>query len=137
MSVSTGVSERAFCVVVPHHARGAALARHRLVSTLAGGVDDDVLADVVSVVSELVGNSVRHARPLPGGGVQVACELRPDAVEIRVTDGGSVDLPHVRRVGPEAVGGRGLSIVAAIADRWGVVQDGEGQCVWAELRRAA
>ncbi len=135
--MSTGVGERAFSVVVPHHARGAALARHRLVSTLAGGVDDDVLADIASIVSELVGNSVRHARPLPGGGVQVSWQLRDDIVEIRVTDGGSVDLPHVRRVGPEALGGRGLSIVAAIADRGGVVQDDEGQCVWAELRRVA
>ncbi len=134
--MSTGVGERAFSVVVPHHARGAALARHRLVSTLAGGVDDDVLADIASIVSELVGNSVRHARPLPGGGVQVAWQLHDDTVEIRVTDGGSVELPHVRRVGPEALGGRGLSIVAAIADRWGVVQDDEGQCVWAELRGA-
>jgi anti-sigma regulatory factor (Ser/Thr protein kinase) len=131
------VAERAWCVVVPHHAQGARLARHRLAAELAGAISARLLADVVAVVAELVGNAVRHAEPLPGGVVRVAWRLRPAArgevIEVRVTDGGAERRPHTRTVGPDAVDGRGLTIVAALANRWGVDKDGLGQSVWAEL----
>jgi two-component sensor histidine kinase len=131
------VAERAWCVVVPHHASGARVARHRLASELSGVISPPLLADVIAVVAELVGNSIRHAEPLPGGVVRVAWKVRPDTkgnqIEVRVTDGGAGDPPRVRTVGPDSVDGRGLTIVAALADRWGVDRDGLGQCVWAEL----
>lgn len=131
------VTERSWCVVVPHHAGGARLARHRLATELAGAIRPMLLADVVAVVAELVGNAVRHADALPGGVVRVAWRLRPepaaDVIEVRVTDGGATQSPHIRPAGPDSVDGRGLSIVAALADRWGVERDGLGQCVWAEL----
>ncbi|HEY3008004.1 MAG TPA: ATP-binding protein [Micromonosporaceae bacterium] len=135
--MSTALAERAWSVVVPHHARGAGLARHRLAAELGGTIRPTLLADAIAVVAELVGNAVRHAQPLPGGVVRVAWRLRPsragDSVEVRVTDGGAADPPHVRRVGPDSLDGRGLTIVAALADRWGVERDGLGQSVWAEL----
>jgi anti-sigma regulatory factor (Ser/Thr protein kinase) len=135
--VSTALAERAWCVVVPHHPSGARLARHRLAAELGDAIRPTLLADAVAVVAELVGNAVRHADPLPGGVVRVAWRLRPSgpgpSVEVRVTDGGANDPPHVRLVGPEATDGRGLTIVAALADRWGVDRDGLGQSVWAEL----
>jgi anti-sigma regulatory factor (Ser/Thr protein kinase) len=57
-----------------------------------------------------------------------------DVVEVRVTDGGAESrTPRLCAVPPEASSGRGLGIVAALADRWGVDRDGLGQCVWAEL----
>lgn len=133
------VAERAWCVVVPHHARGAGLARHRLATELAGEVAPGLLSDAIAVTAELVGNAVRHADPLPGGVVRVAWRLRrsprdgADVVEVRVTDGGAGSLPRVRHAAPDAVDGRGLTIVAALADRWGVERDGLGQSVWAEL----
>lgn len=130
--MSAAVAEHAWCVVVPHHARGARFARHRLAAVLGGLVPAPLLADAVAVVAELVGNAVRHAAPLPGGVVRVAWRLR-DGVEIRVTDGGASSPPVERHVGPDAVDGRGLAIVAALADRWGVERDGLGQCVWATL----
>jgi anti-sigma regulatory factor (Ser/Thr protein kinase) len=127
-------AERAWCVVVPHHARGAQLARRRISTELAKLVPPHLLADAVAIVAELVGNAVRHAEPLPGGVVRVAWRLRPgDCLEVRVTDGGAGDPPRARSVGPDSVDGRGLTIVAALADRWGVDRDGLGQCVWAEL----
>jgi anti-sigma regulatory factor (Ser/Thr protein kinase) len=131
------VSERASCVVVPHHVQAASMARRRLATALSGRVAAEMLADVIAVASELVGNAVLHARPLPDGGVRVAWQLGRDYIELRVTDGGAVGLPHVRRVGPESSNGRGLNIVATLSDRWGISRDGLGQCVWAELRRAA
>jgi anti-sigma regulatory factor (Ser/Thr protein kinase) len=138
--VTTELAERSWCVVVPHHARGARTARHRLATELAGAISPTLLADVVAIVAELVGNSVRHAGPLPGGVVRVAWHHRPgpdaDVVEVRVTDGGATAAPRLRQVGPEALDGRGLHIVAALAVDWGVERDGLGQSVWARLRAA-
>lgn len=136
--MSATVVERSWCVVVPHHASGARLARRRLAAELGPMVSRELLADSVAVLAELVGNAIRHADPLPGDVVRVAWRLQPGAdgpvVSVRVTDGGSARRrPALRVVGPEAVDGRGLRIVVALADRWGVVRDGLGQSVWAEL----
>ena len=135
--MSPTLSERSWCVVVPHHPQGARMARHRLGTELADVVRPPLLADAVAVLAELVGNAIRHAQPLPGGVVRVAWRLRPspgvNVIEIRVTDGGGAALPRVRTVGPDAIDGRGLTIVAALAARWGVDRDGLGQSVWAEL----
>jgi anti-sigma regulatory factor (Ser/Thr protein kinase) len=142
--VSMALAERAWCVVIPHHPRGARIARQRLTTELRNAVHPSLLADAVAVLAELVGNAVRHANPLPGGVVRVAWRLRPagsesadrDTVEVRVTDGGAGEQPRVRAVATDAVDGRGLSIVAALSDRWGVDRDGLGQSVWAELSTA-
>ncbi|HZN75818.1 MAG TPA: ATP-binding protein [Micromonosporaceae bacterium] len=136
--MSTSSADRKWCLVVPHHANGARQARHRLAAELAGVIRPGLLSDAIAVVAELVGNAVRHAAPLPGGVIRVAWRLRRnrrdgDQVEVRVTDGGASKPPRVRVVGPEAVDGRGLAIVSALADRWGVDRDGMGQSVWAVL----
>jgi anti-sigma regulatory factor (Ser/Thr protein kinase) len=131
------LAERAWSLAVPHHARGARVARHRLAAELSGVLRAPILADLLTVVTEMVGNAVIHAEPLPGGVVRVAWRLRPgvgsETVEVRVTDGGATEEPSVKALDPDAVAGRGLTIVAALADRWGVHRDGLGQSVWAEL----
>jgi anti-sigma regulatory factor (Ser/Thr protein kinase) len=128
------VAERVWCVVVPHHPTGARSARRRLAAALTGLVPPQLLADSITVTAELVGNAVRHAAPLPGGVVRVAWRLRGGrGLEIRVTDGGAPTRPAPRQVGPDSPDGRGLAIVVALAERWGVDRDGLGQCVWACL----
>ncbi|MGS2617271.1 ATP-binding protein [Micromonospora sp. LZ34] len=127
-------------MVVPHHATGARLARRRLAEELAEVVPPMLLADLVAVLAELVGNAVRHADPLPGGVVRVAWRLWTSAegqrVVLRVTDGGAAAGPRIRSADPDAVDGRGLHIVSGLADRWGVDRDGLGQSVWAEFEPA-
>ncbi|MEU4398571.1 ATP-binding protein [Micromonospora orduensis] len=124
-------------MVVPHHPAGARLARHRLADELGEVVPPALLADLIAVLAELVGNAVRHARPLPGGVVRVAWRLRPSLegprIQLRVTDGGAVGAPRLRTASPHAADGRGLHIVAGLATRWGVERDGMGQRVWAEF----
>ncbi|WP_203998619.1 ATP-binding protein [Micromonospora lutea] len=124
-------------MVVPHHASGARIARHRLAAELAGAVSPAMLADLVAVLAELVGNAVRHADPLPGGVVRVAWRLRdtPDGpqLRLRVTDGGAVCSPRVRPPNVDAADGRGLHIVSGLATGWGVERDGLGQSVWADF----
>ncbi|HEV7899694.1 MAG TPA: ATP-binding protein [Planosporangium sp.] len=134
MRTQTTGAGRAWCVVVPHHAEGARLARRRLAASLDGLMPAMALADAVAVAAELVGNSVRHASPLPGGVVRLAWRLPfSGGIEIRVTDGGAATSPTERRVTCDSPDGRGLAIVSALSDRWGVDRDGLGQCVWARM----
>ncbi|NJP30485.1 ATP-binding protein [Micromonospora sp. HSS6-12] len=139
-TVSTEGAERAWCVVVPHHGTGARQARHRLADELTGIVNPPLLADLVAVLAELVGNAVRHADPLPGGVIRVAWRLRDTAtgprVHLRVTDGGAPGGPRMREADPDAMDGRGLHIVSGLSSRWGVDRDGLGQTVWAEFEPA-
>ena len=127
-------------IVVPHHPQGASIARQRLAAELARAVEVSpaLAADVVAVGAELLGNAVRHARPLPGGVIRLSWQVgRAGAdccVTVRVTDGGAAaQVPAQRRAGPDDVDGRGLTIVAALAARWGVDRDGLEQIVWAEV----
>lgn len=141
--MSMAVRERTWSMVVPHDRSGARLARQRLAAELHGLIPSALLADAVAVVAELLGNAVLHAAPLPGGVIRLSCrasvadavtESAPTAwVRLRVTDGGSNLIPIERSAAPDAVDGRGLAIVTALARTWGVVRDPEGQSVWAEL----
>ncbi|GII24914.1 hypothetical protein Pme01_45110 [Planosporangium mesophilum] len=138
MSTRTTEAERVWCVVVPHHAEGARLARRRLAASLDGLMPAMTRSDAVAVAAELVGNSVRHASPLPGGVVRVAWRLLfSGGLEIRVTDGGALTAPTERQVSADSPDGRGLAIVSALSERWGVDRDGLGQCVWARLTASA
>jgi len=123
-------------VDVPHDARSASVARRRLTAELSvHPLPADLVDDAALLLSELVGNAVRHAVPLPGGVLRVGWDVRQDRVLLQVVDGGSTGAhrPVVLHPGPEAVTGRGLTIVARIASAWGVEHFGTGQRVWAEL----
>ncbi|MFV2105495.1 ATP-binding protein [Micromonospora sp. LOL_015] len=135
--MTSALAGRVWSMLVPHHASGARFARHQLARTLADRIRPDFLSDVMTVVAELVGNAVRHARPLPDGTIRVTWQLTPRrhsrTVLLRVTDGGSEDVPQARTAPSDALNGRGLGIVAALARRWGVEPAGSGRCVWAEI----
>ena len=120
---------------LPHSPVSAAIARQRLCTLLsAQSVSPAVLDDVALVISELVGNAVRHATGLPSGGLHVDWEIRPGVVEVAVTDGGGSSMPRARNASPDAQGGRGLAIVDALADDWGVRQQGSVLTVWAKIK---
>src|SRR5919198_3837791 len=130
-------------ISVLHHPSSAAVVRRNLTTDLATELPHyehrfgpDFADDVAAVATELVGNAVRHARPLPGGVIMVEWRAYPEGVEIRVTDGGSAHVPALRQVNPESLDGRGLAIVASLSDRWGFAPNGTGRSVWAWLGRA-
>lgn len=86
------------------------------------------------LVSELVTNSVRHARLEDGGWINVCVEESPRALRVAVTDPG---VGFDERPGPPQPGDRsgwGLHLVEQLADRWGVSRDGK-MMVWFEIDR--
>jgi anti-sigma regulatory factor (Ser/Thr protein kinase) len=120
-------------LAVRHDPTSAALVRRSIANDLAGnGIDDDSIDDVVLVASELVGNAVIHAPARLDSGLNVTWEVEPDAVVVRVLDG-SPDLPRQRSTNDNETGGRGLTIVAALAADWGVRRNARGKQVWARV----
>lgn len=112
-------------------------ARQHLVRCLrSDGVGEGLDAEVAVVVSELLGNAVRHARPLPDGTVALHWRIGGGVVEVEVVDGGTT---RPARVGPRrphglTTGGRGLRIVRSLATAWGTSTDLAGcRTVWARL----
>jgi serine/threonine-protein kinase RsbW len=108
-------------LTLPFSAESARVARQHLVSWLDRlTADDDHRDDARLVVSELVGNAVRHARPLADGTMQVTWVAGPTGLDIAVTDGGARTTPERVDAGVSDLAGRGLSIVETLAARWWV-----------------
>jgi len=126
-------------ILLPHDPTSVGLARHRLGDELAGaGVMRGVVDDAVLIVSELLSNALRHARPLPSGNVRMSWRISHDGyVEISVIDGGAATEPRVSHTSLSALGGRGLSIVDRLSDRWGVRHDDGTTVVWVVLADGA
>ena len=92
---------------------------------------EPVREEVALVASELLGNAVRHARALDDGQLVIDWGVGEYGVEIAVTDGGGSTRPVATDPAPTEISGRGLSIVATLAARWGVEQHGSLTTVWA------
>ncbi len=111
-------------------------ARHSL-DRLEGLLLPAKLEDLQLVVSELVTNSVRHARLSPEDRISLLVEVRMGSVRGRVCDPGpGFEKPSEPRPRPDLSGGWGLPIVQRISDRWGVKRNGKQgglACVWFEM----
>ncbi len=89
----------------------------------------EVVEDAVLLVSELVTNSVLHGGPP----LVVAVDCTEAALQVRVRDG-SPQLPTPRDAARGDENGRGLALVDAMSDEWGVERDADGKHVWFVLR---
>jgi sodium/proline symporter len=78
------------------------------------------------IVSELAANAIRH-----GCGPIHLRLIRDDTLICEVSDG-SGTVPRPRRAGGTDEGGRGLALVARLADRWGHRRTANGKVVWTE-----
>jgi anti-sigma regulatory factor (Ser/Thr protein kinase) len=96
--------------------------------------EETMIQDVALAVSELTTNAVLHARTE----VTVSFRRLGSGVRIEVRDGSS-HLPVVEAARPEdlllnrSMTGRGLALVAAVADRWGADPALPGKVTWAEV----
>ncbi|WP_344632738.1 ATP-binding protein [Streptomyces glaucosporus] len=128
---------REFTVLLSPTRRGARLARLLTVAHLADwGLPTETAAQIVA---ELAGNAVRHGR-VPGRDfrlrLRVTGDGTPHVLRVEVADARGDRLPAVPRppAPGDAEGGRGLLLVEALADRWGV-ETGPvpRKTVWAEI----
>ncbi len=106
---------------LPFTAASAAVARQQLVAWMNTlDASEENRDDARLVVSELVGNAVRHANPLADGTMQVAWGSGPTGIDIAVSHGGSLTTPTRMDAGVSDLAGRGLAIVESLASRWWV-----------------
>ena len=95
-------------------------------------VPASALDDARLLVSELVANSMRHARIGPEDTIRVTAEVDKGRLRVDVIDGGRGGGPPVAggiRPSPGAESGWGLYLVETLASRWG---HGAGR-YWFEL----
>ncbi len=94
------------------------------------GFGADVCESAQLLVSELATNAVRHTDS-PTFDVRVSAGA---FIELRIDDHGrGAELVRVPAVEPGDVGGRGLAIVDALCDAWGVRATSSGTSVWLRL----
>lgn len=86
----------------------------------------------VLLVSELAGNAVTHAHHASRGCFDVVVRRKSDRLRIAVQDG-SHELPVMRHSGMLDESGRGLLLVAELADAYGAYRLVRGKVVWFEL----
>jgi anti-sigma regulatory factor (Ser/Thr protein kinase) len=119
---------------VPHATDSAALVRQRIGDDLARrGVSAESIDEVTLVATELIGNAVRHTAAIDAAGLGVDWTLDGGGVTVQVADPSSAP-PVRRRPDPTQPGGRGLCIVDALCDDWGVQRLGSGKQVWAHVQ---
>ncbi|MFJ7996826.1 ATP-binding protein [Streptomyces sp. NPDC096310] len=113
------------------HPRSVGRARHVLRARV--GLTGDPGATAALLLSELVTNALRHGSP-PGREIAVTLFRAEGLLRVEVEDAGD-HLPRPRVPEAEDESGRGLALVAALADDWGVApRRGPGKRVWALLK---
>jgi anti-sigma regulatory factor (Ser/Thr protein kinase) len=115
---------------LPPTAESASLARWLVNDLLKDLVDEDSRDTAALLTTELVSNAIRHTRDELG----ITVRLSGGRLRVGVSDS-SHRRPQLVQVGTRDTSGRGLHLVEALAERWGVEPDarGLGKTVWFEL----
>ncbi|WP_069815156.1 ATP-binding protein [Streptomyces sp. TP-A0874] len=119
-------------VCLPSHPESAAAARRlaHSVVVLQWGLGPVLAEQTVLLVSELVGNAVRHTG---ARGFGLRMSRRRTRIRVEVRDP-SRALPCLMPVRELDTSGRGLFLVNEISDRWGVDLLPRGKTTWFEMR---
>lgn len=114
------------------HPTSAAAARRFVLAVLAAWPVEAADTDAVLVCTdELVTNAIVHV----ASEIDVVVRWEDGVVRVEVHDRSS--RPPLRQVHPvDADGGRGLHLVEAMAERWGVANVDGGKAVWFEVGAA-
>lgn len=86
-----------------------------------------MLADLQLAATELITNAIRAGSPT----ITVVIAVPPPVLQLAVSDDAD-GLPIIGDPSGDATHGRGLNILAAVAERWGVDRHpGDGKTIWA------
>ncbi|MER7838845.1 ATP-binding protein [Streptomyces sp. NPDC096040] len=120
---------------LPRHARSVGRARELFREQAASwGLPQEVTATAELLLSELMTNAYRHAKVPAGREIWARCVVTNERVRVTVTDANDT-LPTPGTASPDAESGRGLALVAALADDWCAERRGcgIGKELWFEL----
>ena len=112
-------------------ATAAGIAR-RFAGRALNSCDNAFIADVMTVVSELVTNALKHGTPRPTKSIGLGVLATPRYIHVYVRDT-STDPLQVREPDPVNESGRGLHIIEAYTDAWWVEPEGKGKVVHAVM----
>ena len=118
-------------VALPAAGQAAGMARRRVRDALASWGLRHLDENATLLVSELVGNAVRHART-DESRLELQLEAAGTWLRIEVSDG-DPRLPQPRAPTGLEESGFGFVLVEALADKWGVRETATGKAVWIEL----
>jgi len=126
----TGVEDRTASVEqrFPSARSTPAAVRTLVRDTLAGWQLDGFVEVGELLADELAGNAVRHV----GGPLTLRVTRTARSVRIAVEDP-SRNPPRLVVADPDALDGRGIMLVDALASRWGFEVGNQGKTVWFEL----
>lgn len=91
-----------------------------------------LVEDTVLITSELTTNVVNHTKGT-GDYFELALRRRDSVLVLEVSDSYQWQMPELRKATPEDLHGRGLFLVDALAESWGVRPRSTGKTVWAQL----
>ncbi|MFE0508914.1 SpoIIE family protein phosphatase [Streptomyces sp. NPDC058964] len=119
--------ERVMTCALPEGPEAAPIARRAARGQMeAWGMDEETAYTNELIVSELVGNATRYGAP------PLRLRLiRGRMLTCEVTDA-APSAPHVKHARTIDESGRGLFIIASLAEQWGTRYTTEGKIVWAE-----
>lgn len=130
MNQEVATPVRSFTALLSSTPRGARLAR--LLATEQLRAWECPSDEAAQIVAELATNAATHGR-VPGRDFRVTLHVVGTTLRIEVTDTRGDRHPRLGSV-PDAESGRGLLLVDALADRWGVAPGPHPRkTVWAEL----
>jgi serine/threonine-protein kinase RsbW len=122
-------------VKLEFHAKAEYLSKvRRIVERLSpsASLNREEIDDLLTAVDEAVANAIRHGSPRgEHNRIRVVCGYAPGLMTVEVCDeGGGFSAPGAPVMpGPEAMGGRGLPLMCALADRVEIASTPTGACV--------
>ena len=120
---------------LPHDPTAPEMARKLaadFVSELLSPVRSD---EIVLMVSEVVGNAVRHGEPEADGLIGLRLQADDSVIRVVVVDGApGFAFDRLALEGRDGLPHYGLAVVDKLADRWGLSLDGQ-KAVWFEVDR--
>ena len=127
--VSSGRTDREIRLVVRPDDEAPGRARHAVLDRLGAWAGGEVGFRLGLVVSELVTHAVRRGARTP---MTLAVEQDGAALVVSVEDDADAVAP-VLEPDPRDAGRRGLLLVAAVSDSWGVNRTTRGTRVWSRV----